>query len=202
MTVVGNHQNIRQDSINGISPVAYHYCKFSHVSMFSLVSVWVFHSILGSIGWVLLAICEHKLCLAYSCTGYIFSPLLLPMQFICWIKTSASVDFYYTMPSSHPLLSQPVKYSCECMGVENDDSVLSYSFSNESAVCVSKKLFFLIVSSAYSVCGLVHLFVTLLSVVSELVNRSLVGNKSAKLVEMWKNKRHLGRTKRLLVAVE
>lgn len=61
---------------------------------------------------------------------------------------------------------------------------------------------FLITSSAYSLCGLIHLFVTLLSVVSELVNRSFVGNESAKLLEVWKNKHDLGRNKRLLVAVE
>lgn len=50
----------------------------------------------------------------------------------------------------------------------------------------------------HSVYGLIHLFVTLLLVVSELVNRSLVGNKSAKPGEVWKNKCDLGRTKRLL----
>lgn len=61
---------------------------------------------------------------------------------------------------------------------------------------------FLIASSAYSVCGLIHLFVTLSSVVSELVNGSFAGSESAKLVEVWKNKCDLGRTKRLLVAVE
>jgi len=28
LTVISNHQNIRQTSINGIVPVAYHYCKY------------------------------------------------------------------------------------------------------------------------------------------------------------------------------
>lgn len=61
---------------------------------------------------------------------------------------------------------------------------------------------FIIASSAYSLCGLIHLFVTLSSVVSELVNGSFVENESAKLLEVWKNKHDLGRNKRLLVAVE
>lgn len=37
-----------------------------------------------------------------------------------------------------------------------------------------------------------------LSVTSELVNRSLMGKKSAKPGEVWKNKCDLGRTERLL----
>lgn len=57
---------------------------------------------------------------------------------------------------------------------------------------------FLTACFAHSVCGLIHLFVTLLSVTSELVNKSLVGSRSAKPGEVWKNKCDLGRIKALL----
>lgn len=75
-------------------------------------------------------------------------------------------------------------------------SVISYSFCNANIVGINQNNVFLPEYAELAICGLIHLFVTLLSVMSELVNESAV------LVEVWKNERDFRRTERSLVAVE
>lgn len=80
--------------------------------------------------------------------------------------------------------------------MENYDSVVSYSFCNADVVGINQNNIFPPEYAELAICGLIHLFVTLLSVMSELVNEPAV------LVEVWKNEHDFGRTERSLVAVE